>query len=165
MKRDKPSRNGACAFIRSHLISVAEGGLSGAALSRVKDHLASCTKCVSLVQRFSEAWENPALLPDTRPSPAFLPGLIERIEAGEKSQPGRRSVLAIAWRALKPAAIAVVLLGGIFAGHEMGQRGETVSPPPAPFSGQWLDSFENIPPGSIADFYVKRQNPMKEDLE
>ncbi len=168
MKTDKPGRNGACAFIRRHLISVVEEDLSGAVLSRVKDHLTSCPECAWLVQRFSEAWEGPALPPDLRPSPAFLFGLIEMIETGEKPRSGRMGALAIARQFLRPAIIAAIFLGGIFAGYEMGRRDRTFSPPELFWAGQWLDSFESIPPGSIADFYVKRQNSqnsMREGLE
>lgn len=165
MKKDKPGKNHACAFIRSHLISIAEGGISGAAFPGVKDHLDSCPECASFVRQFSEAWECPRQPDDARPSPAFFPGIVEMIEAEEKSLPGRPSVLAIAWRVLKPAAVAAIFLGGIFAGHELGKREKTALPPGTPFADRLLDSFESIPPGSVADFYVKHQNPMKEDLE
>jgi hypothetical protein len=87
------------------------------------------------------------------------------IEADERSLPSRPGVFSIAWRFLKPAAVAAIFLGGIVAGHEMGKRDKTVIPPEAPFADKLLNSFESIPPGSIADFYVNRQIPMKEDLE
>jgi len=165
MKKDKLGADGACVFIRSHLISIAEKDLTGAAFSSIQDHLDSCPECASLVQQFTRAWENPAPLADTQPSPAFFPRLIERIEAEEELRSGRRGVLAIAWRVLKPAALAAIFLGGIFAGHEMGKRDKTVPPPAASFAYQLLDSLESIPPGSVADFYVNRQNSKKEGLE
>jgi len=166
MKKDKPGKNGACAFIRSHLISIAEGDVPKVVFPGVENHLDSCPECASLVRQFSRAWEEDPVRPEEiHPSPAFFPGLAEMIEAEEKSLPGRPSVLAIAWRVLRPAAIAAIFLGGIFAGNEMGKRDKTIPPPEAPFAGKLLDSFESIPPGSVADFYVNRQNPMKEDLE
>lgn len=61
--------------------------------------------------------------------------------------------------------MAALFLGGIFAGHELGKRDRPILPPEAAFSGQVLESFENIPPGSVADFYVSRQNSEKEGLE
>jgi len=165
MKKDKLGGDGACAFIRSHLISIAEKDVTGAAFSGIRDHLDSCPECTSLVQQFSKTWENPALPADSQPSPSFFPRLIERIEANEKPLPGRGGVLTIAWRVLRPVAIAAIFLGGIFAGHELGKRDITIPPPEAAFAGQLLESFESIPPSSVADFYVNRQNSKKEDLE
>jgi len=165
MKKDKLGKSRACAFIRSHLISVAEKEVSGVVPPDVQNHLDSCPECASLVQQFSRAWEDPAPLADTQHSPAFFPRLIERIEAGDELRPGRRGVLAIAWRVLRPAAITAIFLGGIFAGHELGTRDITIPPPEAAFAGQLLESFESIPPGSVADFYVNRQNSKKEGLE
>src|SRR4030042_2816961 len=93
MKKDNSGRNGACVFIRSHLISIAERDSTGAAFPGIRDHLDSCPECASLVQQFSRAWETPAPPEDAQPSPTFFPRLIERIEAGEKPLPGRRDVL------------------------------------------------------------------------
>ena len=165
MKKDKSGKSKACAFIRSHLIYLAEKDITGVEFPGVQDHLDSCPECASLIRQFVEAWENPAPYADTRPSPSFFPRLIERIEAEEELRPGQRGVLAIAWRVLRPAALAAIFLGGIFAGHELGKGDETIPPPEAAFAAQLLESFESIPPGSVADFYVNRQNSKREDLE
>ena len=163
MKKDKPDRDSACSFIRSHLVAIAEIDVPGEAFPGVQDHLGSCPECASLVQQFSRAWEDPATQEDIKPSPSFFPRLIERIEAEERPRAGRQG--ALAWRVLKPAAVAAIFLGGIFAGHELGKRDRAILAPEAAFSGQVLESFENIPSGSVADFYVSRQNPEKEGLE
>jgi len=165
MKKRNSGRNSACAFIRSHLISIAEKDITGVAFARVQDHLDSCPECASLVQQFSRAWGNPVLPADTQPAPSFFPRLIERIEAEGELRPGQRGVLAIAWRVLRPAAVAAIFLGGIFAGYEMGKRNKTLPPPETIFADQLLDSFEIIPRGSVADFYVNRQNPKKENVK
>lgn len=165
MKKDKPGRDSACSFIRNHLVVIAEKDVPGEAFPGVQDHLESCAECASLVQRFSIAWEDPAPQEDKTPSSFFFPRLIERIEAEERPRAGRQGAFAVAWRVLKPAAVAAIFLGGIFAGHELGKRDRSILPPEAAFSGQMLESFENIPPGSVADFYVSRQNSEKEGLE
>lgn len=165
MKKDKPGRNRACSFIRSHLIAIAEKDFSGEAFSGVQDHLDSCPECASFVRQFSKAWEDPAPPEDVQPSPSFYPRIIERIEAGEETRPGRRGTLAIFWRILRPAAVAAIFLGGIFAGHELGKRDKMIPPPEAAFAGQLLETFESIPPGSVADFYVNHRSSTKEDLK
>lgn len=165
MKEDKPSRNSACSFIRSRLIAIAEKEFSGEAFSDVQAHLDSCPECASLVRQFSKAWEDPAPSEDARPSPSFYPRIIERIEAEEKPQPGKPGTLAIFWRILRPATVAAIFLGGILAGHELGKRDKLIPPPEAAFAAQLLETFESIPPGSAADFYVNHQSSTKEDLK
>ena len=165
MKKDKPGGDSACSFVRSRLVAIAEKDISGEAFPGVQEHLDSCPACTSLVHQFSRAWEDPSPLEDAQPTPSFFSGLVERIEAEKRSRPGRRGVFAVAWRALKPAAVAAIFLGGIFAGHELGKRDKMISLPEAAFAGRLLESFESIPPGSVADFYVNCQNSKKEDLE
>jgi len=165
MKKNKPAGNGGCSFIRSHLISIAENDAAGAAFPGLQVHLDSCPECAWLVRQFSKAWENPAPSEEAQPSPAFFAGLIERIEAEEKPGHGRRSALVTAWRILRPAALAAVFLGGIFAGHELGKRDRAVPPSQAAFAGPLVESFDSIPPGSVADFYVARQSSKKEGME
>jgi len=165
MKKGNSVREGACAFIRSHLISIAEKDITGAAPASVQDHLDSCPECALLVQQFSRAWENPVPPENTQLSPTFFPRLLDRIETEEELRQGRRGVLALAWRVLRPAALAAIFLGGIFAGHELGKRDKTISPPEASFAVQLAESFEIIPRGSVADFYVSHQGSKKENLE
>jgi len=165
MKKTASGRNKACAFIRSHLISVAEKDIAGAASPDFQNHLDSCPECAFLVQRFARAWTSPAVPEETQATPSFFPGLIIRIKADEELRPGRRGVLTVSWRILRRAAVAAVFLGGIFAGYEMGKAGKNLPPPEESFAGRFLDSFENIPRGSVADFYVSRQSSKKEDLE
>jgi hypothetical protein len=165
MKKENPGGNGGCAFIQSHLISVIEENTAGALSPDIQEHLDSCPECAKLVRQFSRGWENPAPPENAQPSPSFFPRLIVRIEAEEKPRPGGRRALAIAWRILRPAAVAAIFLGGIFAGHEMGKAGKPLPSPKEHFADRLVDSFENIPRGSVADFYVNRQNLSKEDLE
>jgi hypothetical protein len=165
MKNYKPGRDDACSFIRSRLISIAEKDAEGAAFPDLQGHLDSCPECASLVRQFSIAWENPAPSEDAQPSPAFFPLLIERIEAEERSsRTGRPVALVLAWRILRPAAVAAIFLGGIFAGHELVKRDETAPSSEVAFAGPLVESFESIPPGSVADFYVTRHDSKKEDL-
>jgi hypothetical protein len=67
-------------------------------------------------------------------------------------------------RILRPVALAAVFLGGILIGHEMGKAGKELPPPEETSAGQLLESFDNITPGSVADFLVSRQSSKKEDL-
>lgn len=165
MKKNTSGRNKACAFIRSHLISVIERNTAGAVSPDIQIHLDSCPECAFLVQQFVRAWDSPAVPEDIQPAPSFFPDLIRRIEAAEELSSGLKPIRTLAWRILRPAAVAALFLGGILAGYEMGKAGKPLSSPEESFAGRFVDSFENIPRGSVADFYVNRQNSTKEDLE
>ena len=164
MKNDKLSGDAACKFIQNHLISVAEDGPTGVTFPGLRGHLDSCPECAALVRRFSEAWEDPDTSLGLEPSPDFFQGLIRRVEAEEGSYPGRPGVLANAWRLLRPATVTVLLLAGMFAGHELGKKRQPILAPEAVFADRVLQSFDSIPPGSVADFYVSRQRSGKEGL-
>jgi hypothetical protein len=165
MKKDKSGKSRACAFIQSHLLSVIEENTAGALSPDIQQHLGSCRECAFLVQQFARAWASPATPKQIQPSPSFLLDLIRRIEAEEEVSSGRKAIWTLAWRILRPAAVAAIFLGGIFAGHEMGKAGKPLPSPKEHFADRLVDSFENIPRGSVADFYVNRQNLSKEDLE
>ena len=165
MIKDKSGKSRACAFIQSHLLSVIEENAVGALSPDIQQHLDSCLECAFLVQQFARAWASPDTPEQIQPSPSFFPDLIRRIEAEEELSSGPKTFRTLAWRILRPAAVAAVFLGGIFVGYEMGQAGKPVPSLKAPFTDRVVDSFENIPRGSVADFYVNRQNSTKEDLE
>ena len=165
MNKSASGRNKACAFIRSHLISVIEENTAGALSPDIQKHMDSCLECAFLVKRFARGWESPAVPEDIQPTPSFFPDLIRRIEADEELSSGPKTLRTLAWRILRPAAVAALFLGGILAGYEMGKAGKPLSSPEESFAGRFVDSFENIPRGSVADFYVNRQNSTKEDLE
>ena len=155
----------ACIFIQSHLISISEKEIENVTPLEIRNHLDSCPGCALLIQRFARAWKSVAQQEETRPTPSFFPILIKRIEAYEEKNSGWIGILASVWRILRPAALAVIFLGGIFTGNEMGKKGNIPPGPEQSFTDRFLDSFENIPRGSVADFYINRQNSKKEGLE
>jgi len=165
MKKVASDNKRACAFIQSHLISIAEKEIEKVTPLEIRDHLDSCPGCALLVQRFARAWQNMALQEETRPTPSFFSNLIKRIEAYEELSSGRRGIVAAAWRILRPVAAAAVFLGGILAGNEMGKTEKVPAALEESFTGRFLDSIDSIPKGSVADFYVSHQNLEKEDLE
>jgi len=165
MKKQQPGRKSACAFIRSHLISVTEGNSTGETSPDIREHLDSCEECAILVQRFARGWESLAAPEAIRPGPSFFPDLIGRIEAYEKPGSGLATTRSLAWRILRPVAVTALFLGGILAGHELGKAEKPLSRSEDYFAAPSVDIFENIPQGSVAHYYVDRQNAMKEDFE
>lgn len=162
MKEARLTGDKACRFVRGHLVSLAERSVAETELPGLGDHLATCPECASLLRTFSEAWGSLAPAQYPQPSQVFFRGLIARIEAEEGTPSARRRILAVVRKALWPAAVAALFGAGIFAGYELGGSRRPVAAPEAPFSDQLLQSFENIPPGSVADFYVGPKSSGKE---
>ena len=163
MKKSAPSRKKTCAFIRSHLISVIEENAAGTSAPYIREHLVSCLECASLVKQFAQGWDSPATPENIQPRQSFFPDLIRRIEADENLGSGAKTFRAFAWRILRPAAVAALFLGGILAGYEMGKKEKPLAPPEESIADRFVASFENIPKGSVADFYINRQNSKKVD--
>lgn len=131
----------------------------------IQNHLDSCPECALIVQQFVRAWKNLAPQEKVPPSAVFFPNLIKRIETYEQQRSGRKGILWAARRILRPVAVAAIILGGIFAGNKMGKTEKIPATPEESLTGRYLDSFENIPRDSVADFYIRYQNLRKEDLE
>ncbi len=165
MNKPRPDGGSGCARVRARLVSLAERRLPEAELRGMREHLEACPDCASLLRRFAEAWDDPAPPLEPRPSADFLPRLMARIEAEEASPSVRPGIAAIAWRVLRPAAAAALVLAGILAGHELGKTGAAAPRPEDAFTDHLLQSFESIPPLSPADFYVNGRRPGKEGLE
>jgi len=165
MKKNMSRRNKACAYIRDHLISVIEKNTEGALPPDILDHLNSCPECALLFQRFALVWESPGATEDIQPKPSFFPEIIRKIEADEELGARPKTIRALAGRILRPAAVATLFLGGILAGYELGKAGKPASPSEESVASLFADSFEDIPRGSVADFYVNRQNSSKEGLK
>jgi len=164
MKETATGKNGACASIRGHVLSIAENIEAGVLSPDIRKHLDACPECALLVQRFAQAWKSWARPEEAPAAPSLFPALLKRIEAHEASLRSRGSLLPFALRILRPVALSAVFLGGILAGHEMGKAEKRLPPPEGISAGQILESFENIPPGSVADFLVSRQDLKKEGL-
>jgi len=165
MKKNASGALKACAFVRANLIFIAEKEIERPMTPDIRNHLDSCPACSFLVQRFAQAWKNSTIQEEVRPTPEFFPNLIKKIEAYEDLKSGRKGIFKAAWRILRPAALAAVFLGGIFAGNKMGKTEKIAAAPEETFTSRYLGIFENIPPGSVADFYISRHNLKKEDPE
>ncbi len=163
MKKIATDRTGACAFVRSKLINIAEKEIEGAKLLDIQNHLDSCPECALIVQQFVKAWKSAAPQEEILPSAIFLPNLIKRIEAYEEQRSARKGILWAVQKILRPAALAALFLAGIFDGTEMGKEKKIAPASEESFTDQYLGGFEDFPPGSVADFYITYQNSRKED--
>lgn len=157
-----------CQIIEKNLISIAEKSMPARKSQKVLQHLEVCQSCALLVQNFAQAWESLAEKETIAASPEFFAGVLERIEASGQPRTGAKDVFFAARRILRPAALAALLSAGIYAGYEMGNisepsggkviaAGVLETSPAEFFASPYFDGFEDFPKGSIADFYLGRE--------
>lgn len=158
-------RKKACHLVEKNLIDIAENHLDKETLQRVQEHLDGCDRCALLCQEFSIAWQNTAPQETPTLSPLFFSDLMKRVAAYDEKSSRWRDFFIPLRRFLRPAVTALLLMAGIFAGYELGNIVKNGPRPDDSLAGQIVGSFEDIPKGSLADFYIGRQLPKKTDTK
>jgi hypothetical protein len=155
-----------CQNIVNHLIDIVENNLPESLKKAILDHLALCPQCNRLVQSYSHAWKGLSTKEKLEPSESFWPELLAKIEASEKSQPFREKIITGFRNSLRPAAVSLILLFGVFFGYQLGtaHRPETSpSEMSSQYIEQYLQDFQDFPYGSVGDFFTKYEIPLQEE--
>jgi hypothetical protein len=153
-----------CQKISNNLIDIVENNLSESLEKAILDHLAVCPRCQRLVEDFVFAWKKLSTADKASPSHGFLPELIARIQAHEQPQPTREKMMRIFINALRPAAVSVILIGGIFIGYQLGNFPNMESSrTEMPAIGLYAHDFQDFPEGSAGDFLMKFELPIQEE--
>jgi hypothetical protein len=118
------------------------------------------------MKSFAHAWEGLSTKEKFELSETFWPELLAKIEASEKSQPLLEKIIAGFRNSLRPAAVSLILLFGVFIGYHLGTtpRPETSqSEMSSQYIEQYLLDFQDIPYGSVGDFFTKYEIPIQEE--
>jgi len=157
----------ACRAVEKNLVDIVEGKVCGDRLQYIEEHLKSCPGCSLLVGKFRHVWQELGRPHRIEPSLSFRSGLEQKIKAYDEKKFCSGPIFVGAQRRFRPAVAVLALLAGVFAGYEMGnvsrayleipaQERAAVSPE-GMFTFQYLNSFEDFPKGSIADFYLNQE--------
>ncbi|MFQ5927595.1 MAG: zf-HC2 domain-containing protein [Terriglobia bacterium] len=131
----------ACREWEERLLDSALDALNGSALSEMEEHLESCPGCAAAgvaLRRRREQLDTALrqLVPAAEPSPAFRARVLAALEARRAPRawyPAQVGVLA---------AVAIVVLGGVFLGR-LSERGTSITPPAATLS-DWRSPTEGL---------------------
>ncbi len=154
-----------CRLIERNLIGIAENDLENATFREIKGHLEHCQPCARLCRNFSQTWQNMSVRMEMSRSSVSLRSLMGKVAAYDEHPSRWPEVFISARRFFRPAVAFLLLLAGVLAGHELGRISRDRARLDYSFAVRLLGSFEDVPPGSVADFYVSRQSPQREKNE
>lgn len=149
-------------MVERNLVDLAENNLDKETHQKIQEHLEHCERCARLFLDFARTWQNISSPEELTLSSVSLANLMKKVVAYDE-HPSRWPEVRISIRRFfRPAVASLLLLAGVLAGHELGRISRDRARLDDSFAVRLLGSFEDIPPGSVADFYVGRQILEKE---
>ena len=150
-----------CATIRKRIKAYCDGELPAGEATAVKNHIEDCPACSREATALAKTWELLLELPQVREAPDCIPAAMARILADEEntlSQKIRR------WLCPVPASAATAaLVIGLFIGIGLGRViSAAYLDRVEPDSALYLEVFQDAPPQSISDAYMKVNYAMEE---
>jgi predicted anti-sigma-YlaC factor YlaD len=150
--------NSDCQKVKNSLIDIIEKNIPESQKKAIQDHLECCPQCNRLVDRFARIWNELSVTGKSIPLEKFWPALLAKIQAYEKPRGLQEKMLAAMRNSLRPAAVSLILLFGIFIGYQLGNipRMDTAqSEMLSVYAEQYVQDFQDFPEGSVGDFYTK----------
>ena len=157
-------------LIDKHLLGFIEHQVSAELQKKLLSHLEECPRCKQRITEFSRLWSE--LGPQSRKEPSLsLWPSIEQAVREYEAHPFRFSEIYRGFvRTLRPAAISLIIIIGIFSGSQIGNvpnnseldsfqgnLGPGISP--EIYFSQYLEDFKDIPLDSTAAFYLGDKKP------
>lgn len=166
--------NADCRKVEENLIDFVEKKLPESQQKVIQKHLEDCPQCYGLVKRFAHLWQE---LPEEErfiPSDRFWLELFAKIQAYEKPQPLGDKFFTGFRNSLRPAALSLILLLGVFFGYHLGnmpqgsiKKSESDSMDTTQsemaYVDQYFQDFQDFPDGSVSDFFTKYEIPIQEE--
>ncbi len=156
------TRKKACRLIDRNLVDLAENHLDKETRQEIQEHLERCERCARLFLDFARTWQNISSSEELPLSSAALANLMKKVVEYDEHPSLWPEIVISAGRFFRPAVASLLLLAGVLAGHELGKISRDRARPEDSFAARLLRSLEDIPPGSVADFYVGWQTLEKE---
>ena len=154
-----------CSLIEEHLVDLIENKVSAELQKDIQSHPDECFRCKRLIKDFSELWSELSSHKRREPSISFWPALEKIIKEYEHHPFRSRKIYTGFIGLLRPVAISLVFLIGIFLGFQLGnipdrsELGSKSRKSTPDISGEiytalYLEDLADIPLGSTADFYL-----------
>lgn len=155
--------NADCRKVEENVIDFVEKKLPESQQKIIQKHLEDCPQCYGLVKRFADIWQG---FPEQKrliPSDKFWPELFAKIQAYEKPQPLWDKVLTGLRSSLRPAAVSLILLLGIFFGYHLGNMPGYSNLSEVNAVEQYITEFQDFPIGSVGDFFTTYEIQIQEE--
>jgi anti-sigma factor RsiW len=143
-----------CTNIRKKIKAYCDGELQAGEATAVKNHIEDCPACSREAAALARTWELLLELPPVREAPDCIPATMARILADEESTLSQK---ILRWLFPVPASAATAaLVIGLFIGIGLGRVISTAYLDRLePDSALYLEVFQDAPPQSIGDAYMK----------
>ncbi len=147
-----------CRLIEEKLVDFIEQQLDDETAEQIRQHIKSCASCRKLVEDFNAIWTSVDVdkIKELEPPPFFKTRLGARLDDvidRESAKPFWRKLFPT----FQPAAIVVALLLAVFSGYKFANvptvADDSVDESAELLDDYGLDSFEDLPVGSLADIY------------
>jgi len=160
-----------CQSTHKKLSAYQDGELSFEERAQISMHLQDCPACRQQFTELGQVWQGLGQLSEIRPGPEFYVKLHRKIKLESKHifLPRLRSVFQLL---PIPAAVFALLLIGLLAGTYLGNSlmGDGLWPLPHRDKGYAqgvtlasLRAFDPLPPGTLAEGYVRMANHIEVD--
>lgn len=158
-------RKVSCRLIEEHLVDLIENRVSAELQKDIQSHLDECFRCKRLIKEFSELWSELSSHKRQEPSTSLWPVLEKTIKEYEHHPFRSRKIYTGFTGLLRPVAVSLVFLIGIFSGFQLGnipdraELGSKSGKSTPDISGEiyaalYLEDLADVPLGSTADFYL-----------
>jgi predicted anti-sigma-YlaC factor YlaD len=158
-----------CRNVQKKLSAYQDKELKPREQEEVSRHLVSCQSCREQYEKFERVWQGLGELKEIRPDPWFYPQLVKKLKEPREG----RSIPRLQWafRLLPAPAIASILLViGLLVGTYLGNILARCDFFPLQTSRSFqettltsLQVFDPVPPGTLADGYLRMVNYMESD--
>jgi anti-sigma factor RsiW len=145
-----------CKKVRRKLVAYLDGELREKEALSVKEHLTKCAECkkeADLLEKSFYLLTSPERI---EPSEDFVDNLRERIHSLEESKSSPQPFLGRLSRLALPAAVAAALTIGVFVGSSVEKTipsGTLTLEEERYLASIGLDSFQDLPTGSLPEIY------------
>lgn len=155
--------NADCKKVEENVIDFIERKLPEPQQKIIRKHIEGCPQCYGLVKRFADIWQEFPEQKRSIPSDKFWPELFAKIQAYENPQPLWDKVITGLRSSLRPAAVSLILLLGVFFGYHLGNMpGHSNLSEVTPVE-QYITEFQDFPIGSVGDFFTTYEIQIQEE--
>jgi len=150
-----------CTDTREKIKAFTDGELPAAEAAAVRRHLADCPACSQEAAELAKTWELLLALPDVPEVPDLIPAAMARI-LEEQENTGAQKLLRWLFPVPLSAATAALVIGlviGIGLGRVIAT---TYLDREEPDTSLYLEVFQDTPPQSLGDAYIKVNYAMEE---
>jgi len=150
-----------CTNIRKKIKAYCDGELPAGEATAVKNHIEDCPACSREAAALARTWELLLELPPVREAPDCIPATMARILDDEEHTLSQK---ILRWLFPVPATAATAaLVIGLFIGIGLGRViSAAYLDRLEPDSALYLEVFQDVPPQSIGDAYMKINYAMEE---